>query len=164
MPSRKLPTADVSPHSPNTFPIWVALLSWPLYGHLPGRNMLIAILDGIAGVALVEQPHLWNRAISVWCLPLAAAGLTAVAMPRIALARRPGPSSNCAAHFSSVATVFCLTAFVIGPCDHPITKGSRGRAYFLKLLAMGLTALIGQFVSHSGFLGWSAAKGIGHRF
>ena len=27
----------------NTFPIWVAVLSWPMYGHLPGWKTLVAI-------------------------------------------------------------------------------------------------------------------------
>ena len=35
----KLPVADVFTLT-NTFPIWVALLSWPLYGHSPGLKVL----------------------------------------------------------------------------------------------------------------------------
>src|SRR5262249_38962379 len=52
----QLPAADVVTLT-NTFPIWVTVLSWPLYGHLPGVKMLIAILVGVTGVVLVEQPH-----------------------------------------------------------------------------------------------------------
>src|SRR5262245_39668754 len=53
----RLPVADVLTLT-NTFPIWVALMSWPLYGTPPGWKMWLAIFVGIAGVALVEQPHL----------------------------------------------------------------------------------------------------------
>ena len=33
----RLPTADVITLT-NTFPIWVTILSWPLYGHCPARR------------------------------------------------------------------------------------------------------------------------------
>ena len=60
----KLPTADVVTLT-NTFPIWVAVLSWPLYGHAPDRKMVVAILIGVAGVVLVEQPHLESGNLGV---------------------------------------------------------------------------------------------------
>ena len=37
----------------NTFPIWVSLLSWPLYRRSPGLKVFVAVLIGVAGVALV---------------------------------------------------------------------------------------------------------------
>src|SRR5258707_193050 len=49
----KLPAADVLTLT-NTFPIWVAVLSWPLYGRPPGGKMLLAIGVGVLGVVLVE--------------------------------------------------------------------------------------------------------------
>ena len=48
----KLPAADVLTLT-NTFPIWVALLSWPLYGQPPGAKIVLAIAVGIVGVVLV---------------------------------------------------------------------------------------------------------------
>ncbi len=150
----KLPTADVVTLT-NTFPVWVAILSWPLYGHLPGRNMLIAILIGIAGVALVEQPHLESGNLGV-VFALAAAALTAVAMLGLHSLGDLDPRAI-VLHFSSVATVFCLTAFVIGPRDHPITKVLEA-GILLKLLAMGLTALIGQLFLTLAFSAGAPAK------
>src|SRR6266545_4845310 len=73
----KLHSEDVVTLS-NTFPIWVAALSWPMYGHLPGWKTLAAICVGVAGVVLVEQPHIESGNLGVFAA-LAAAGFTAVA-------------------------------------------------------------------------------------
>jgi drug/metabolite transporter (DMT)-like permease len=53
----RLPVADVLTLT-NVFPIWVALLSWPLLGELPAKEAWIAIVVALTGVVLVEQPHL----------------------------------------------------------------------------------------------------------
>ena len=74
----QLPVADVVTLT-NTFPIWVALLSWPLYRLFPGGKMIAAILVGVVGVALVEQPHFESGNLGV-IAALAAALFTAVAM------------------------------------------------------------------------------------
>jgi drug/metabolite transporter (DMT)-like permease len=150
----KLPTADVVTLT-NTFPIWVALFSWPLYGHLPGRNMLIAILIGVAGVVLVEQPHLESGNLGA-AFALAAAALTAVAMLGLHSLGNLDPRAI-VVHFSSVATVFCLAAFLIGPRDHAIAKVLE-TGIVLKLLAMGVTALIGQMFLTLAFSAGAPAK------
>ncbi|HEV3384736.1 MAG TPA: DMT family transporter, partial [Gemmata sp.] len=150
----KLPTADVVTLT-NTFPIWVAILSWPLYGHLPDRNMLIAILIGVVGVALVEHPHFESGNLGV-IFALAAAALTSVAMLGLHSLGNLDPRAI-VVHFSAVATVFCLTAFVIGPRDHDTSKVLE-TAVLLKLLAMGLTALIGQMFLTLAFSAGAPAK------
>jgi drug/metabolite transporter (DMT)-like permease len=150
----KLPTSDVVTLT-NTFPIWVAIFSWPLFGHLPDRNMLIAILIGVAGVALVEHPHLESGNLGV-AFALAAAALTAVAMLGLHSLGNLDPRAI-VVHFSAVATVFCLTAFLIGPRDRDFAKVLES-AMLLKLLAMGLTALIGQMFLTLAFKAGAPAK------
>lgn len=136
----KLPTADVVTLT-NTFPLWVALLSWPLYGQLPGRAMIVAVVIGIAGVALVEQPHLEAGNLGV-VFALAAAAMTAVAMLGLHSLSDVDPRAI-VVHFSSVATVFCLTAYLVGPRDHELqTVLDTGMIF--RLMCMGLAALIGQ--------------------
>jgi drug/metabolite transporter (DMT)-like permease len=150
----KLPTSDVVTLT-NTFPIWIALLSWPLYGQLPGRSMIAAILIGVAGVALVEQPHLESGNLGV-AFALAAAALTAVAMLGLHSLNNIDPRAI-VVHFSAVATVFCLTAFLIGPREHETAKVLETTVW-LKLLAMGLTALIGQLFLTLAFSAGAPAK------
>ena len=41
----------------NTFPIWVALLSWPLLGVPPSLSVWLAAGCGVCGVALIQSPH-----------------------------------------------------------------------------------------------------------
>jgi len=137
---QSLPVADVVTLT-NTFPIWVAVLSWPLYGHPPGVKVAVAILVGVAGVALVEQPHFESGNLGV-LTALAAALFTAVAMLGLHSLGGIDPRAI-VVHFSAVATVFCFVAFLIGPRQHdPARVLEWGVAW--KLLGMGVTALVGQ--------------------
>src|SRR5262245_28994832 len=47
----RLPVSDVLTLS-NVFPIWVAVLSWPILKEPPGRGVWLAAATGVAGVAL----------------------------------------------------------------------------------------------------------------
>src|SRR5262249_26151552 len=52
----RLPVSDVLTLT-NTFPLWVALLSWPLLGEAPTGRVWLAVACGVLGVALIQQPH-----------------------------------------------------------------------------------------------------------
>ena len=52
-----LPVADVVTVT-NLFPIWIALLSWPIVGQPPSPRVWLSIAVGVAGVILIQQPHL----------------------------------------------------------------------------------------------------------
>jgi drug/metabolite transporter (DMT)-like permease len=150
----KLPAADVVTLT-NTFPLWVTVLSWPLFRHWPGARMFAAILIGIAGVTLVERPHLEAGNFGV-AAALAAAVFTAVAMLGLH-ALRGIPPKAVVFHFSAVATVFCLGAFLVGPREHPTAKVLE-LGVLWKLLAMGLTALAGQICLTLAFAHGAPAK------
>src|SRR5207244_4170180 len=129
----------------NTFPIWVAALSWPLYGKPPGLKMVIAILTGVVGVILVEQPHLEAGNLGVFTA-LAAAVFTAVAMLGLHSLSEIDPRAI-VVHFSGVATVFCLGALVVGWLRGTLAHDPAGvtdPGVVVRLVEMGLTALIGQ--------------------
>jgi drug/metabolite transporter (DMT)-like permease len=150
----KLPAAEVVTLT-NTFPIWIAILSWPLYGHLPGKKMLVAILIGVAGMVLVEQPHLEAGNMGVFSA-LAAAALTAVAMLGLHALGTIDPRAI-VVHFSSVATAFCFAAFLIVPHHYDTAKVLES-ATIVKLVALGLTALIGQLFLTLAFSAGVPAK------
>ena len=136
-----LPLPDVITLA-NTFPLWVTILSWPLYRHAPGVKMGIAILIGFAGVAaFVEQPQFQTGNLGV-VAALAAAALTAVAMLGLHSISDIDPRAV-VVHFSSVATVVCLIAFFIWPREHDIANVI-DPSILLKLVGMGVAALVGQ--------------------
>ncbi|MBN9121000.1 MAG: DMT family transporter [Planctomycetes bacterium] len=125
----------------NTFPIWVAVLSWPLYGHLPGWKTGAAILVGVAGVVLVEQPHIEAGNLGVFAA-LFAAAFTAVAMLGLNRLSDIDPRAV-VVHFSAVATVFCTAAFLLTPRAEPIERVVE-TGVLVRLLGIGVSATIGQ--------------------
>jgi drug/metabolite transporter (DMT)-like permease len=150
----KLPVADVLTLT-NTFPIWVALISWPLYGKPPGLKMWLAILVGILGVALVEQPHLEAANAGVFSA-LAAAIFTGVAMLGLHSLRGVDPRAI-VVHFSAVATVFCVAAYFVFP------RTQDPAAFFeplslLELLGMAVSATVGQVFLTLAFGNGAPAK------
>lgn len=149
-----LPTVDVLTLT-NTFPLWVALLSWPLYGKVPNWKVWVAVLAGIVGVALIEQPHLAagnTGAISA----LAAAVFTAVAMLGLHSLSEVEPLAV-VVHFSAVATAFCVAAALIMPRQFEPLHVESGLVW-LKLFFLGLTATIGQVFLTRAFGSGSPAK------
>jgi drug/metabolite transporter (DMT)-like permease len=136
----RLPAADVLTLT-NTFPIWVAVLSWPLTGAPPDRRMVLAILTGVAGVVLVEQPHLEAGNAGVYSA-LGAAVLTAVAMLGLHSLKGVDPRAI-VVHFSVVATVVCLVAYLVGPRAHD-PAGLATPGVVLRMAGMAVAATVGQ--------------------
>jgi drug/metabolite transporter (DMT)-like permease len=151
----KLPTSSDLVTLTNTFPLWVAIISWPLYGKPPGLKMCVAILVGVAGVALVEQPHLEAGNAGVYSA-LAAALFTAVAMLGLHSLSDIDPRAI-VVHFSAVATVFCVGAMLIGPRAHPVSVVA-DPLVLLELLGMGVTATVGQIFLTLAFGSGAPAK------
>ncbi len=135
-----LPVADVLTLT-NTFPIWVTLLSWLLEGETPPRSLWLAVLSGVAGVALMQQPHAGD---GNWAMLLAliSSFFTAVAM--LGLHNVKGVDTRAiVVHFSGVATFFALVALFT--FDHSPAPATRLAPWtLLLLLAVGVTATIGQ--------------------
>lgn len=136
-----LPSADVVTLS-NTFPLWVAVLCWPLYGELPGWGTALAILVGVAGVALVEQPHIESGKTTAVVVALAAAWFTAVAMLGLNRLGDLDPRAV-VVHFSLVATAFCLGAFAAVPRKQPLSNLA-DPSVIAMLLGIGVSATVGQ--------------------
>ena len=53
----RLPIADALTLT-NMFPIWIAVLSWPVLGRFPDRDVWFGVLCGVIGVAVMQQPYL----------------------------------------------------------------------------------------------------------
>jgi drug/metabolite transporter (DMT)-like permease len=150
----RLPVADVLTLT-NVFPLWVALLSWPLLRERPAGSVWAAVAVGLVGVALVQQPHLAAGNLAV--LPALGASLcTAVAM--LGLHRLRGLDTRAVVvHFSAVATVFAAASYFVferPPPEHPLPDGW----VVLMLLGVGLTATVGQLCLTRAFAAGPPAK------
>jgi drug/metabolite transporter (DMT)-like permease len=144
-----LPTAEVLTLT-NTFPIWVAFLSWPLLHVRPSLAAWISASIGVLGVALIQSPHFEvdGKALHAVAISLAAALTNAVAM--LGLHRLQGLHPwAIVAHYSGVATVFVLGACLVGPSPDfsPLVEGMT----ILMLLAVGVAATLGQLCVTQAF-------------
>jgi drug/metabolite transporter (DMT)-like permease len=148
-----LPVADVFTLV-NVFPIWVALLSWPLLGEAPTGQVWLSVLCGVLGVALIQQPHLAS-ANYVALVPLGVSFFTAFAM--IGLNQLKGIDPRAVVvHFSMVALCFALAAFFL--LERKQTQVAPLGWPTLQLLGMGLAATVGQLCLTMAFTHGNAAK------
>jgi drug/metabolite transporter (DMT)-like permease len=150
----RLPVADVLTLT-NLFPLWVALLSWPLLGEVPGRAVWIAAACALVGVALIQQPHLaegnWASLVA-----LASSFFTAVAMH--GLHRLRGLDARAiVVHFSAVSVLFGVASFFLFEHSVPAHEVLAVPA-LLMLLGVGVTATIGQLLLTKAFAAGPPAR------
>jgi drug/metabolite transporter (DMT)-like permease len=150
----RLPVSDVLTLT-NTFPIWVALLSWPLLGELPTGRVWLAAACGVAGVILIQQPHLAERNFAS-LVALGSSLSTAFAL--IGLHRLYKIDVRAiVVHFSGVSSLFCLASLFL--FARTTTPGVRfDERLILMLLGVGLTATIGQLFLTKAFAAGAPAK------
>jgi drug/metabolite transporter (DMT)-like permease len=139
----------------NTFPVWVALLSWPMAGERPTAGVWAAVLCSVGGVALTQRPHLGGMPPAAW-LALAASGFTAVAMLGLNRLRGVTPL-GIVVHFSAVSTLFCGAAYLVFDRGAGVGRVGDG-AVLWKLLGVGATATVGQVFLTLAFSRGSATK------
>lgn len=141
-----LPIADVLTLT-NLFPIWVAILSWPLLRERPGIEAWCALASGIAGVYFIQQPHLAEGNIAV-LIALSVSFTTAVAM--LGLNRLQHIDSRAIVmHFSGVSVIVCTAVwFVWGNKLHTLNWTPQS---CLRLLGVGLCATFGQLCLTNAF-------------
>ncbi len=151
-----LPTSEVMTLT-NTFPIWVAFLSWPMLRVAPSASVWLAAACGVAGVALIQSPHFQvdGRGSTAVALSLTAALTSAVAM--LGLHRLKGIHPwAIVTHYSGVATLFVLAAWAVGGIPD---LGPLARPGVLALLAAtGVAATVGQVCVTKAFTAGAPAR------
>jgi drug/metabolite transporter (DMT)-like permease len=126
----------------NTFPLWVAILAWPVLHEAPDAGVWLSVVTGVAGVALMQQPRFAEGNFAT-LLALTAALTSAVAM--LGLHRLHGIDPPAiVAHFSGVATLFVLGSFLFLEAKGPEQPRHSGPEVFLLLFGVGATATVGQ--------------------
>jgi drug/metabolite transporter (DMT)-like permease len=139
----------------NMFPIWVAVLSWPLLGELPPGRVWLAVASGVVGVVLIQQPH-FARGNFACLVALACSLCTAVAM--IGLHRLHGLHTwSIVAHFSGVALVFSVVCFFLFDRALPPENALHEQPLLL-LVGVGVTATVGQLCLTKAFAAGPPAK------
>jgi drug/metabolite transporter (DMT)-like permease len=150
----RLPVSDVLTLT-NMFPVWVALLSWPLLGERPSPLVWLSVASAAAGVVLIQQPHFAEGNFAT-LLALASSLTTAVAL--IGLHRlRQIDVRAIVVHFSSVSLLFCVAALFLFERATPAENVLDGRV-LLMLLAVGVTATAGQLLMTKAFASGPPAK------
>jgi drug/metabolite transporter (DMT)-like permease len=139
-----LPIADALTLS-NMYPIWIAVLSWPLLGEVPEREVWFGVVCGMAGVVLMQQPYLAEGNMGTVAATL---GSVTSAIALIGLHRLKGIDPNAiVVHFSVISILFLLGSLFVWPTAHelgPQLSLSGTLPFFL--LAVGVFATIGQLL------------------
>jgi drug/metabolite transporter (DMT)-like permease len=141
----------------NTFPIWVAFLSWPLLRMRPTLSVWLSAACGVMGVALIQSPHFGSSALatSAVALSLTAALTNAIAM--LGLHRLKGVHAwAIVVHYSGVATLFVLGSWVVGSAPD-LTPLQEPRTLLL-LLGVGVAATLGQVCVTKAFTAGPPAR------
>ena len=68
----RLPIADALTLT-NMFPVWIAVLSWPVLGRFPERDVWFGVLCGVigltqVGLAMIFDVIFWNRSLQIQSL------------------------------------------------------------------------------------------------
>jgi len=150
----RLPVSDVLTLT-NVFPIWVAILSWPILRERPSARVWLCVASGVLGVTLIQQPHFAEGNFA--CLvALASSFSTAIAMLGLHRLGAVDPRAI-VAHFSGVSISFCIASFFVFDHATTVTDIGHGRI-ILMLLVVGITATIGQLFLTKAFAAGPAAK------
>jgi drug/metabolite transporter (DMT)-like permease len=143
------------------FPIWVALLSWPLLGLRPERSLWLAVGCGVLGVVCMQQPQI-AQGNYVWLIAFGSSFWSAIAL--LGLHRLGGLDTRAVvAHFSAVSMIASSLAWALWPT---LTQPAAAAAAAAKptagplewswslvglLLLVGVTATIGQLFLTKAF-------------
>lgn len=140
----------------NMYPVWVAVLSWPMLGKLPTTKTWVALIVSCVGMTLVytssisETTQLQRFHDPVIAIPMAIlagmlSGVALINLHRI----RDIDARSIVTHFSAVATAMSLLVWMIIPLETP--TASPDNASYLRLFGVGLVATIGQLCLTKAF-------------
>jgi drug/metabolite transporter (DMT)-like permease len=162
--TRNVPVSNVLAIS-NVFPIWVALLAWPMLGIRPTVSILLSVVTAVAGVFLIRTPDfggagplfdLQDEATLATMCALMASLCTAVAM--LGLNRLAWIDARAVvAHFSGVSLLFCLGAIVVSNPRQSTAVLTENKTLAM-LFGVGITATAGQICLTKAFTIGAPAK------
>jgi drug/metabolite transporter (DMT)-like permease len=139
----------------NLYPIWVAVLSWPFLGKIPGLDIWIAAVTGVAGVVLIEQPDSPGAGLASTAAFFSSlmSGFAMIGLHRL---KAIDPRSI-VAHFSLVSLLTACTALCLFDRVRPGAVLTDPGTLLL-LVGVGLSATLGQFLLTIAFTTGPAAQ------
>jgi drug/metabolite transporter (DMT)-like permease len=150
----RLPVSDVLTLT-NLFPIWVAILSWPLLKEPPSGQVWLSVVISVAGMVLIQQPH-FAEGNFVSVIALVSSFFTAIAM--IGLHRIEGVDAPAiVVHFSGVSILFCFAALLFFDQETALPFTAEGWPLVM-LLGVGISATIGQLFLTKAFAAGPPAR------
>ena len=150
----RMPASDVLTLT-NMFPIWVALLSWPLLGERPSARVWLSAVSGITGVLFIQQPHFAEGNFAS-LVALGSSFFTSLAMIGLHRLSEIDPRAI-VVHFSAVGLLFCLPTFLLFDLNFE-ARTIFATTNALTLLIVGVTATIGQVFLTKAFAAGTPAK------
>lgn len=147
------------------YPIWVAVLGWPLLGQLPSRDTWLALLVSTLGMVMVYlaatgkpisdvqtahyMPHI---AIPIAALASMLSGVALIGLHKV----KDVDSRAVVAHFSAVSTLIALVIWALMPA--PSTLVATNSTSVLRLVGVGVTAMLGQLFLTKAFASGRPAR------
>ncbi|WP_425617699.1 DMT family transporter [Anatilimnocola sp. NA78] len=137
----------------NMYPLWVAVLSWPILGEVPSLEVWAAILLSIAGVCLMHPPQEFagQMAYGAAILSSFTSGIALIGLHKL----KDIDPRAIVTHFSGVALIASVVACFVFPWEtsNPVTVST-----LLLLLGVGGSATAGQLLLTKAFTSGPAAR------
>jgi drug/metabolite transporter (DMT)-like permease len=149
----------------NMFPLWVAVLSWPLLGESTPLDVWPAVIIGVLGIVLMQQPEFAGAsdaqaladklpgyiAIGAAILSSFTSAIALIGLHQV----KELDSRAIVAHFSAVALAACVAALFIFPTTRPLALEPQT---LLLLVGVGLSATVGQLFLTKAFAAGPPAR------
>ncbi|MEQ1825907.1 MAG: DMT family transporter [Pirellula sp.] len=148
----------------NMYPLWVAILSWPLLGKIPSPKTWLALAISFVGIWLVYASSLGasDQAPGVThnpqvAIPLAvfAGVLSGVALINLHRVKHIDTQAV-VAHFSAVATALSFVVWLFIPVAPPTFSVDKSSVF--RLVGVGVAATFGQICLTKAFSSGTPAK------
>lgn len=139
----------------NMFPIWVAVLSWPLLKERPGAAVWAAVACSVVGSTLMNRPTSAEANLGVW-VAVVSSFLSAIVVIGLNLLHHVHPQAI-VVHFSAVATLFTLAAMPRAGVTSSDFMHLSSQSLGL-LVGLGLSATVGQIFLTKAFAAGPASK------
>jgi drug/metabolite transporter (DMT)-like permease len=143
----------------NMFPVWIAVLSWPMLGRFPERDVWLSVSCSICGVMVMQQS--FPTAFGPGMLAAMTGSVTS-AVALMGLHRLKNlPASAVVVHFSAVSTAIVALGLIFDAAwfghsllvDAPVTLNAAGL-----LLGVGVSATTGQLLLTRAFASGAPAR------
>jgi drug/metabolite transporter (DMT)-like permease len=127
----------------NTHPIWVTLMLVIFFRQNPALSTWLAVLLGVSGIVLIQQPHFESGSLFAGVMALCGALCTSMAMLGLNRLQHIDPRAV-VAHFSGVSSATTIL-FLLLTTNLSEIHPPRDAKTLLLLFLTGLTGVIGQW-------------------